>query len=230
MYAGWLESISILARNVLCRPSASTRRGRGSIRAYPPPEPRGRLRRRACRRSVGDECVTDDLTRWMDIRCRSAMSITSASEGTLFWPTAIQVQSPQHSLNRGHDQARIVSGDVMSRVARHYQGTMRRRQNPLAEHAESMAQVDLKVPLEVERNSERHRQVLRRDDHDHWHGRDLAKITSGEIRLQKSVEHLHLRSHRWRCPPDQRCETRPVRFEAGPARSDRLEWRQITGE
>ena len=62
---------------------------------------------------------------------------------------------------------------------------MRRRQDPFAQNPKSITQVRLKVLLEIERDPERHREVLRGNDHGHRHGRNGAKISSSQIHFQQ---------------------------------------------
>ena len=74
---------------------------------------------------------------------------------------------------------------------------MRRGQDPFVENSESIAQVGLKMPLKIERNLERYREVLRRNNHDHRHGRNLTKISICHIHFQQPAQHLILGAHRW---------------------------------
>ena len=80
----------------------------------------------------------------------------------------------------------------MSRIVRHHQGAMRGRQDPFAQNPKSITQVGLKVLLEIERDRERHREVLCRNDHGYWHGRNRAKVSSRQIYFQQPSEYLIL--------------------------------------
>src|SRR5688572_21864263 len=106
----------------------------------------------------------------------------------------------KHPLQGRNDEARIFSGNRVSRVVRHDQGAVRRSQNPFVENTESKAKVGLKVPLEIERNRERHREVLRGNHHSHRHGRNPTKVSIGQIPFQQAAQHLILGADRRRCP------------------------------
>ena len=85
----------------------------------------------------------------------------------------------------------------MSGVVRHHQRAMRRGQDPFVENAESIAQIGLKKRLKIERHLERHREVLRRNNHHHWHARHRTKIALCQIHCQQPVQYLILGSYRW---------------------------------
>ena len=53
---------------------------------------------------------------------------------------------------------------------------MRRGQDPFVEYSESIAQVGVKMPLEIEWNLERDREVLPGNDDDDWYGRNGTKV------------------------------------------------------
>src|SRR5438128_5046945 len=78
----------------------------------------------------------------------------------------------------------ILSRNRMSRVVRHHQRAMRRGQDPFVENSESIAQVGLKMPLEIEWDHERHREVLCSNYHDHRHGRNPTKVSIYQIHFQ----------------------------------------------
>ena len=61
---------------------------------------------------------------------------------------------------------------------------MRRSQNPFVNDPEAIAQVGLKMPLEIERNHQRHSEILSGNEDDHRHGGDLTQVAISQISFQ----------------------------------------------
>ena len=98
--------------------------------------------------------------------------------------------APSTRCDSRNDETRILSRDGVSRVVRHHQGAVRRSQNPFIKDPEPIAQVGLEMPLKIERNHERHREILRGYEHDHRHGGNLTQISICQIFFQQSAQHL----------------------------------------